>query len=584
VTNAPSHPEPPPAPVAGGLREPADRSQMTETENAVPAGHQAPEGTTRLFRPGAEGVLRIALVAGIAYRLLQYLIARSLWLDELLMLPGFTAAPWRSLLLPTSVGPTAPGFLLLEKVAWTALGGSELSLRLVPLLAGIASLLVFARVCRAYLPPRAAAAAVAAFALSPYLVYYSSELKPYASDVLVALLLTWQALRLNEGEMTARRAARLVLTGLAATYFSLPAVFVLGGTMLALAASYYRRGDRRSVQWMAAAIVALAAVFAAPLLLLVAARERLAASAQPDYARAFWNRGFMPLPPASVADLEWLPHVLVNYFRDPLGIMTAETSSTGFYQAAGGMLCAVAGGLWLRRRNGFLVAAVLLPVAVALAASALHVYPFGGNWVTGGRVVLYLAPGVLLLVGAGFEALYSGVSDALRPLAWGAILLAVVPSAGQVLLTFPSGRAEIKPMLAYVREHREPSDLLYVHYDASLAFDHYAPRYGIPAESVVRGPCARLRPVGYVQAAQQLRGRRVWFLFTNGIGAHGFNERELMLKALDHLGRRVDDRVSNGASVYLYDLAAAPKVAAPFQSPIPEFPESLEHGCALWGG
>ena len=92
-----------------------------------------------------------------------------------------------------------PGFLLLARLSYLAFGAGDLALRLVPLLAGLVSLPVFYRLARRVLSPAGTTLASALFALSPYLIYYSTEVKQYGLDLLVAMVLTLSTLRTIEG-------------------------------------------------------------------------------------------------------------------------------------------------------------------------------------------------------------------------------------------------------------------------------------------------------------------------------------------------------------------------------------------------
>src|SRR6185503_5885584 len=74
----------------------------------------------------------------------------------------------------------------------------ELTLRLLPLLAGCASLPLFALLLRQGLGKTGTFTALALFAASAPLVYYASEVKQYSSDVFIALLLLWLAGEVQE--------------------------------------------------------------------------------------------------------------------------------------------------------------------------------------------------------------------------------------------------------------------------------------------------------------------------------------------------------------------------------------------------
>ena len=107
------------------------------------------------------------LVAGAALRAAPFVLDRSLWLDEAKLALNVLDRPVPDLLRPLDYGQAAPaGFLLLEKLAVTALGEGERALRLVPLLAGLASLWLFHALVRRWLSPAGALLGLALFALS----------------------------------------------------------------------------------------------------------------------------------------------------------------------------------------------------------------------------------------------------------------------------------------------------------------------------------------------------------------------------------------------------------------------------------
>ncbi len=86
-----------------------------------------------------------SLVAlGIILRLRQYLANRSLWLDEAMLALNIIHKDFGELVGKLDYEQGAPlGFILLEKLAATLIGDGERALRLLPLLAGCASLVLF---------------------------------------------------------------------------------------------------------------------------------------------------------------------------------------------------------------------------------------------------------------------------------------------------------------------------------------------------------------------------------------------------------------------------------------------------------
>ena len=134
------------------------------------------------------------------------------------------------------------GFLVLERAAVLALGASELALRLVPLVSGLLALIVFERTARRLLTPWYALLATWLFAVAVPLVFFSAEVKPYAVDVLAAVLITWTvSAPVSDGWRTT---AALASLGLLA-WVSNPAALMLAGTGAALAILYLVRGVPR---------------------------------------------------------------------------------------------------------------------------------------------------------------------------------------------------------------------------------------------------------------------------------------------------------------------------------------------------
>ena len=68
-----------------------------------------------------------------------------------------------------------PAFLLSEKVAVVTLGSSEYALRFVPLLSGLAALILFRSVAQRFLQPFPALVALTLFAVAEPLVYYTAR-------------------------------------------------------------------------------------------------------------------------------------------------------------------------------------------------------------------------------------------------------------------------------------------------------------------------------------------------------------------------------------------------------------------------
>jgi hypothetical protein len=124
--------------------------------------------------------------------------------------------------------------------------------------------------------------------------------------------------------------------------------------------------------------------------------------------------------------------------------------------------------------------------------------------------------------------------------------------------------------------------MVFVNYDIKAPFRFYREQFGFREGEYVLGTCSRRRPVEYLNQLDALRGRqRVWVLFANEAGIVGFPERLMMTDYLEHVGTRLDDRVSVGAELYLFDLSAN-RPRGGFADRLPEFEASEVDNCAFF--
>src|SRR5262245_19376529 len=134
----------------------------------------------------------LVVLLGVAWGLSRYLLRFSICGDEAMLLVNyFPGKGYLDLAGPLDNCQVAP--LLFHWAELTALrlfGASELSVRLPPLLACLASLPLFWRLCRLTLPsPRARLFAVAILSVSIWPATLGSLVKPYTFDLLFSLAL-----------------------------------------------------------------------------------------------------------------------------------------------------------------------------------------------------------------------------------------------------------------------------------------------------------------------------------------------------------------------------------------------------------
>jgi hypothetical protein len=520
-------------------------------------------------------VMAALISLGAALRLRQYLAFRSLWLDEAMLALNIIGRSFSGLLKPLDYNQGGPvGFLLAEKLVVNLLGNNELTLRLIPLLAGCASLLLFALLLRQGLGKTGTFTALALFAVGAPSVYYASEVKQYSSDVFIALLLLWLAGRtfiheihevheenLKSSSFVLRlppsggrgKKLFLALGGALAVWCSHPALFVLAGIGATLLLRDIVRKDARRLRETLAMLVLWAASFG---VLYFVSLRGLAANA---YLLDFWADYFMPLPPW--ADLGWFPATLRAIFENPLGLGTFWLLPTalmliGLVALLRRKQCPDGSSLAHRVEGRWFGALLALTLLAALAASGLREYPFVG------RMILFTVPIFLALIGAGVEALAGWFR---RP-QWVEPVVALVIAAFLIyapLVTSaqnfasPKYPEHIRPAMAYLQANRKPGDALYVDYWAVPAFRYYAPFYGFTESDFTAGNDYENNPPGLLVEIDRYKGqKRVWVLFSGVYEKGDYNEKNALLAHLGGIGvkKRVFIQPGTSVSLYLYDL------------------------------
>jgi hypothetical protein len=514
-------------------------------------------------------IVLAALLTGATLRLLQFAAERSLWLDEALLSESILSRGLDGLLgQPLEYGQTAPaGFLVIQKLTTGVLGTGEHALRLMPFLASVAALLLAPRLARRHVSRSAVPIAVVLFAIAPFAIYYGGEAKPYSVDLLAAVGL------LLAGERVRRRpsgAALAVLAGVGvvALWVSQPAVLMAGGIGMVLGARAYGRGGIGALRPLVAVGAAWALAFVPAYVL------SLRSMTDPEYMRTFWRSGFPDGP-------SWWLLAPLRLFREPFGAFGEDPTPLSHLQQGAAAVAFVLGCVWMvRRKRTDRLALLLAPALLALVAAALRLYPLGGAHTSAGRLLLFLLPALVLLVSEGVAAAARALPRPAGTSAAAGLSMALLASPLlYAAVQVPHLRAEVHPLLAYAAEERAPGDLLYVHYTGRAPFRYYAARYGWSRENSVIGRCSRVDPRVSLDELAGLRPARLWVVFNDDRATATHDDRATILAYLEHRGRRLDDQVTIGAALYLYDLTGEPGRPGDFRLRLPAAAEGALLGC-----
>lgn len=343
--------------------------------------------------PAARRLARTAwafAVLGVLLRLTRYLVNYPLWHDEAFVAANFLERSYAGLMRPLDYGQVCPLlFLWIELTAVKLLGFSERSLRLFPMLCSVASVVLFRHVAGRVLRGWALALAVGVFAVAFYPIRHGGEVKPYASDLLVALALLAPAVESWRQPGRVLWLWVLAVVAPVAVALSYPAIFVAAGIGLTLLVPAWRRGRRVRLAFATYGLATVGAFLAQYALCAGPQSDRVGSA----YRRGYWADSFPPLDrPAALA--AWLVSMHTgNMLAYPIG---GERGASAATAACVGVAAAV-----LRRRGRAAIAGLCLaPMGMGLAAAAIGRYPYGGE----ARIMQYLAPGLCLMAGTGAAA------------------------------------------------------------------------------------------------------------------------------------------------------------------------------------
>jgi len=486
------------------------------------------------------------IIVGALLRLRQYLFNRSLWYDEALIADRIVGTDFRGLLDAISGAPFA--FLAAARLAVEALGRYDWALRLVPLAAGLWSLDLARRLAaRCFDGAWAQVSFVALVACAAPLVFYSSELKPYAVDVAATLGL-WVLGAGFDVERTSRRdAATLAAAGAIALWWSWSSVFVLAavGVTLWIEAAGARRIRAIVVLTLIGAcwLASFAAEYALSL-------RTLSGNA---FLESYWATAYAPSPIANPFWYRDAALALVGVSFDSAGPIGMDIASYQTARIAVLAVAAVAGAGVLVVRRPRLFAFAALSVAITIAASAREAYPFRG------RMILFLVPAVFVWLAALVDGLESSRARAwpaaglLAALLAGAELQQAIPAAWQPFQMF-----DIKSAMSFLAEHRQPGDLVAVSVWSRPAWNFYAPAFGLGDASIsIEIPAAEGAPAFLHEASERGIHGRIWVVFS-----HRFADVYRFFPIVNRYATRLSAHAGNGAGAFLLDLEPPPAQAA----------------------
>jgi hypothetical protein len=506
-------------------------------------------------------------------RVWAYARDTSLYLDEILLSRNILDLALRQLLTkPLAFDQVAPrGFLLFERLAVATLGPNEMALRLLPFVCGIASLVLFWRLAERILTKAGSAIALFFFGIGVPFIRFGAEVKQYECDLLAAIVLVLLALKLPEHETSTRPFIIAGLAGFVVIWFSQASVLVMAGLGVGLAVEWLLSRDKRTARTLRLTIPLWAG---ASLIAVFVGLHSMTASTR-QFMNEFWAGAFFPRPFDWRSGATWIWQRFTELFSDPTLLR--------YRWPAVFVLLATIGVIAIWHRNRMAALFLCAPPLVALAAAIAHQYPWRG------RLAFWMLPTTLIAVAGGTEWIREKASTSHAAL--GVLALIAVFAAPVIALTEAPPPYELehhKEMLDYLKQHRQPGDVIYVVQLQEIGTGFYGPRYGLQPNEWVTGVCDANDARAWLRDVDRFRGvPRLWVLVGSGRplrAVHASVRSYLGTIGVQRDVKTFPSITLGSVSIELYDLSDPTRLAtaAAQNFPVPPMPHDPKIGCREW--
>jgi hypothetical protein len=395
-------------------------------------------------------MLYLVIFIGIFLAVYQFILNRSLWLDEASLALNIINRNFTGLTKPLSYRQIAPiGFLFIERISVLVLGKNEFALRIFPLISFLISIPFFYLLADKLAKNKVIALiSTSIFSITLSLLRYSSEVKQYSSDVLFAIIILYCSLTLKLN--TNRSLFIYAIIGSIAIWFSSIAVIIL---FVVGIYSLYFEGYQKKNYRVLFPILFWAISFFIYYVFFIHNHPHA------EFMIHYWRKAFLPLNPFSEGFYLFL-------YRAARGVYTYLLGFHSFWSIPF-LISLIAVGVMLKNREYTILYFCLAPITVHLFLSGLTLYPFKG------RFALYILPLVILVFSIGLYQLFEFTNKKVLKLPHFLLIVPVLVMFYPIYLNFPIQKEEIKNSLSYIEKNIKKDEIIYVYCGSRKAFKFY---------------------------------------------------------------------------------------------------------------
>lgn len=490
--------------------------------------------------------INVIVLLGIALSLIQFFFNRSLWLDESLLALNIIHKSHSALLQPLDLKQVAPIlFLQIEKIFSTLFNNTEFGLRIFPLINFVISLFLFSRIIKSiHKNYYTVIFSLSILVFNVTVIYYSSEVKQYMTDILV--LMTIYYFTLKEYTNERNKYYFLGIIGMISVFLSNVSPIILFTVGFYLLYSVYLK-DRKLFSYLVGISFLWVATFLFYYFIFIENHPTREGMIQ----EWTYYDAFLPTNPLNIDFFKFL------YVKWSMIVF----SLFDFGRIVGYLLTILLPigivSLFKKREYGIIIL-VLMPLTLHLFLSGFKLYPFDK------RLILYTLPLLIIIASFGFNYLLTIIFDLLNIERFQilALLIPIFFLFCLYIVGFPIRTNEIKKSIEYVQNNMEATDKIFVNDRTKFPFQYYQDisSQQMNNDNIIKGKNTMYwngtiwtpDTVKYSNELNLLKGR-IWFIFTD-VGDEPI-KKEFLTKYFSNKGESfISEFDAYGSSVYLYDL------------------------------
>ena len=476
------------------------------------------------------------VLLGILFRLVQYLSNRNMTIDEFNYAFLLSEMSLKEILHGKFIYPAPYGFIIIQKLAVYFWGSDEYVLRFFPFLSSILALWLFNKVKNQFSKSWGGIVALALFTACSVVIYYSSEVRVYSFDVLVALYLLWLGLKMRSSPLNSKSIILFGLSGAVAIWFSFPSIIILSAVFMAGTWEYVHNKDWKNLRIRMMIGVAWGLNF---MFFYFWGIQKFTNFSKTHIYWFEYNKNIIHKPASLFFHLEGIWSHFYKMFINPAGLNLPLLAIFFFFL----------GCYAIYSKNKFKCLLLSSPILLAAVAAILKKYPFKE------RLILFLLPSLFLLIGLGWEYFYNQERKFFKNGFYSFILLILLlfhPFQNSYIHLFnPIKRPKIKQAMQYIKSHLQKNDCLYVvQWTVATPVEYYKDQIKIPSSIIFKASGGIGRKAIIKDMKKLSKFRRVWIIYGP---ARGLYQRQI-LDFFNHKAKQLDVFRTEGTFCYLYEF------------------------------